>query len=75
MKLLRLMQVFLSLRRSGIFYLFIDNFNPLVKPLKKPDNIENNFKRTLESLGPFFIKLGQLLSTRTDLITLSWQKS
>ena len=74
MKLLRLMQVFLSLRRSGIFYLFIDNFNPLVKPLKKPDNIENNFKRTLESLGPFFIKLGQLLSTRTDLITLELAK-
>ena len=74
MKLLRLIQVFLSLRKSGIFYLFIDNFNPFVQPLKKPDNIENNFKRTLESLGPFFIKLGQLLSTRTDLITLELAK-
>ena len=70
MKILRLLHVFLRLRRSGIFYLFINNFNPLFKPLKKPRNIENNFKETLEELGPFFIKFGQLLSTRTDLISL-----
>jgi len=70
MKIFRLLHVFLRLRRSGIFYLFINNFNPLLKPLKKPRNIENNFKETLEGLGPFFIKFGQLLSTRTDLITL-----
>ena len=70
MKIFRLLQVFLRLRRSGIFYLFITNFNPLLKPLKKPKNIEKNFKKTLEGLGPFFIKFGQLLSTRTDLISL-----
>ena len=70
MKIFRLIHIFLRLRKSGIFYLFIENFNPLVKPLQKPKNIEKNFKETLESLGPFFIKLGQLISTRTDLISL-----
>ena len=53
MKIFRLLQVFLRLRSSGIFYLFINNFNPLLKPLKKPKDIENNFKKTLEGLGPF----------------------
>tara|TARA_X000000368_G_scaffold324686_1_gene261759 strand:- start:1257 stop:2645 length:1389 start_codon:yes stop_codon:yes gene_type:complete len=74
MKIFRLIQIFLSIRKSGIFYLFIDNFNPLVKPFKKPNSIEKNFKETLESLGPFFIKLGQLISTRTDLISLELAK-
>ena len=59
MKIFRLIHIFLRLRKSGIFYLFIDNFNPLVKPFKKPENIEKNFKDALEGLGPFFIKLGQ----------------
>ena len=59
MKLLRLIQVFLSLRKSGIFYLFIDNFNPFVKPLKKPDNIENNLqiKNWNELTTNYLIKL------------------
>jgi len=74
MNIFRLIQIFLRLRKSGIFYLFIDNFNPLVKPLRKPSNIEKNFKEALENLGPFFIKLGQLISTRTDLISLELAK-
>ena len=74
MKIFKLIHIFLRLRKSGIFYLFIENFNPLVKPLQKPKNIEKNFKETLESLGPFFIKLGQLISTRTDLISLELAK-
>ena len=74
MKIFRLIHIFLRSRKSGIFYLFIENFNPLVKPLQKPKNIEKNFKETLESLGPFFIKLGQLISTRTDLISLELAK-
>ena len=67
MKIFRLIQVFLALRKSGIFYYFIDSFNPLLKPFSKPKNIPFKFKEALEGLGPMFIKLGQLLSTRTDI--------
>ena len=67
MKIFRLIQVFLALRKSGIFYYFIDSFNPLLKPFSKPENIPLKFREALEGLGPMFIKLGQLLSTRTDI--------
>ena len=74
MKLIRLLQIFFRLRRTGIFSLFIQGFNPIFKPIKKRHKIESNFKEELEKLGPFFIKLGQLLSTRTDLISIKLAK-
>jgi ubiquinone biosynthesis protein len=33
---------------------------------------EERFRRSLEELGPTFVKLGQVLSTRTDLLSPSW---
>ena len=74
MKLIRLLQIFFRLRRTGIFSLFIQGFNPILKPIKQRHKIESNFKEELEKLGPFFIKLGQLLSTRTDLISIKLAK-
>tara|TARA_Y100001954_G_scaffold17938_1_gene16569 strand:- start:416 stop:1807 length:1392 start_codon:yes stop_codon:yes gene_type:complete len=69
MKILRLLEIFFTLRSSGIFHLFVDGFNPFLKQFARPKDIENKFKKSLENLGPVFIKLGQLLSTRTDLIS------
>lgn len=69
MRFFRLLKIFFSIRNSGIFNLFIKGFNPLLKTVNKKENIEHEFKQALEGLGPVFIKLGQLLSTRTDLIS------
>ena len=69
MRFLRLFQIFFSVRSSGIFNLFIPGFNPILKPINQPNDVEKKLKKALEELGPVFIKLGQLLSTRTDLIS------
>ena len=37
-------------------------------------NPEKNFKEKLEDFGPVYIKLGQLLSTRTDLVSKKLSK-
>ncbi len=48
------------------------------KPLKKPDvssrPLPVRVRKVLEELGPTFIKLGQILSTRPDLIPLEFCK-
>jgi len=41
------------------------------EPIERSDNAEA-FVEDLERLGPTFIKIGQLLSTRTDLLPASW---
>ena len=69
MTIIRLLKIFAVLRNTGIFNTFIKGFNPFLKTFSSKNNIEQNFRETLESLGPVFIKLGQLLSTRTDIIS------
>ena len=69
MTIIRLLKIFSVLRNTGIFNTFIKGFNPFLKTFSSKNNIEQNFRKTLESLGPVFIKLGQLLSTRTDIIS------
>ena len=69
MRLIRLFQIFYSIRSTGIFNLFIKGYNPFLKTFNQRNNIENKFKKTMENLGPVFVKLGQLLSTRTDIVS------
>ena len=69
MRFIRLFQIFFSIRNTGIFNLFIKGYNPFLKTFNQQNNIENKFKKAMENLGPVFIKLGQLLSTRTDILS------
>ena len=38
------------------------------KKIEKPENIPENLRKAMDELGPTFVKLGQLLSLRPDLI-------
>lgn len=54
-----------------IFYLhesFLQKFLLFFKKEIKVDNIEKKIRYSLEKLGPIFIKFGQMLSTRSDII-------
>ena len=78
----RLHQILQVLIRHGFGYI-VDRLNIKTrfikfKPLKKPDvssrPLPVRVRKVLEELGPTFIKLGQILSTRPDLIPLEFCK-
>jgi ubiquinone biosynthesis protein len=79
MKLLRLVRILTVGLRFGLeeFFLGHERVRPLRwlvritlfwRPLSEPRGIR--LRRALESLGPIFVKFGQMLSTRRDLVPL-----
>ena len=69
MNIFRLLYIFFKLRNTGVFNSFINGFNPLIKTFYSKEDSSRKLKIVLEELGPVYIKLGQLLSTRTDIIS------
>lgn len=41
-------------------------------PIQEPSSLPTHFRQALEELGPAFVKLGQMLSTRPDLLPPSY---
>ncbi|MEW5966311.1 MAG: ubiquinone biosynthesis protein UbiB [Pseudomonadota bacterium] len=79
MKLLRLLRILTVGLRFGLeeFFLGHERVRPLRwlvrfalfwRPLAEPRGVR--LRRALEALGPIFVKFGQMLSTRRDLIPL-----
>ncbi|MEQ1837326.1 MAG: ubiquinone biosynthesis regulatory protein kinase UbiB [Candidatus Nitrotoga sp.] len=77
MRLLRLLKIIFTLLRFGLdeFLLAHSNTRWLLKPLNVLLFMRNvsapkaeRLRLALESLGPIFVKFGQMLSTRRDLI-------
>ena len=79
MKLLRLIRILTVGLRFGLeeFFLGHERVRPLRwlvratlfwRPLSEPRGVR--LRRALEALGPIFVKFGQMLSTRRDLIPL-----
>jgi len=75
-RLQRMQQIAEVLLRHGLGYMATQIGLPLpqrIRPTEPvPETIPARVRATLEDLGPTFIKLGQLLSTRADILPPDW---
>ena len=62
----QILRLLLRYRNSGVFSGL--NLDPTVQAEVPADGNPEQFVRDLEALGPTFVKLGQMLSTRPDLV-------
>ena len=65
MTIIRLLKIFAVLRNTGIFNTFIKGFNPILKTFNSKNNVEQNFRKTLESLGPVSVSYTHLRAHET----------
>lgn len=80
MTIVRLIKIIITLHRYGLyqilkendrnstFALIVENFLFFIPKTAKDKNLPTRTRLAIEHLGPVFIKFGQLLSTRQDLI-------
>jgi len=62
----QILRLLLRYRHSGVFSGM--NLDPGIDPDVPADGNPDQFVRDLEALGPTFVKLGQMLSTRPDIV-------
>ena len=58
MTIIRLLKIFAVLRNTGMLNTFIKGFNPNLKTFNSKNNVEQNFRKTLEVLGLYLSNWG-----------------
>ncbi len=77
MQWMRLLRIFSVVQRYGLLHIAADSIQStwaktclklVAKKLNNQDSRGERLRKALEDLGPLFVKFGQLLSTRRDLL-------